>query len=154
MTRGMKAVVIKIPTRAVLVVYFLTLVSVGRSAEKPKPLPLWAQPVVLYLETLSKPDGGYGWPDQSFGHISATWAVVGAYKIVGREPPERDRLIDFVRTHHPFKVPTQRSVAHAGEMKSLVFQQIQSLNWLDASTSGFEDEVSTWGEPSEYPKFY
>jgi len=154
MTRGMKCVVFETHSRAVFLVCFLIVVSSARSAEKPKPLPLWAQPVVLYLETLSKPDGGYGWLDQSFGHVSATWAAIGSYKIIGREPPDRDRLIEFTRTHHPFKVPTQRSVAHAGELKSLVFQQIQSLRWLGAPSSGFESEVSKWGEPSVYPEFY
>jgi hypothetical protein len=154
MSRGLKVVAFEIPPRVVLLAFLLSFTPAGLAAGKPEPLPQWAQPVVLYLESLSKPDGGYGWPDQPFGHISASWAVIGSYEIIGREPPKRERLIEFVRTHHPFKVPTQRSVAHAGELKSIVFQQIQSLRWLGAPTTGFDEEVSRWGEPSTYPRFY
>jgi hypothetical protein len=154
MSRGLKGVAMEIPVRVVLLVCLFAAFPDGRAAEKLRPLPQWAQPVVLYLESLSKPDGGYGWPDQPFGHVSASWAVVGAYGIIGREPPDRERLIEFVGTRHPFKGQPQRSVAHAGELKSLVFQQIQSLRWLGAPVSGFDEEVATWGEPATYPKFY
>lgn len=154
MIHGLKDVFPVVFVPLIVMIVLIPLGSIAESTERLKPLPLWAQPVVLFLDSLEKPDGGYGWPDQPFGHVSATWAVTGAYKIIGREPPGRNRLVDFIRTNHPFDGSTPRSIAHAAELKTLVYQQVQSLQWLGESGDGFRNRVSEWELPSKYPKFY
>ena len=60
--------------------------------------------VAAYLASLARPDGGYGWAGQERSHLTPTFAVVGAYRALGSEPPRRERLIDFIRNTPPFRI--------------------------------------------------
>ena len=46
----------------------------------------WRSLVSAYLETLSRPDGGYAWPDQPHSHLTPTFAVVGTYQALALVP--------------------------------------------------------------------
>ena len=44
--------------------------------------------LLAYLESLSRPDGGYAWEDQPDSHLTPTFAVIGCYRCCGnRHPP-------------------------------------------------------------------
>src|SRR4051812_13658977 len=60
--------------------------------------------VTDYLETLRKSDHGYGWPDQEISHLTPAFHAIGAYHVLKQTPPEKDVLIEFVRTHHPREI--------------------------------------------------
>src|SRR5438477_12871657 len=84
--------------------------------------PAWHAAVLNYLATLARPDGGYAWVDQPESHLTPTFAVVGCYRALGAEPPHKDRLAEFVRTHHPFRLTKPER-----DPRLFEFQQIQSL---------------------------
>src|SRR6266699_921843 len=77
------------------------LPTIGRSAADP---PEWQTKVVSYLARLARPDGGYAWDDQPDSHLTPTFAAIGCHRALGAEPPHTDRLAEFVRTHHPFRL--------------------------------------------------
>ena len=105
--------------------------------------------VAAYLENLGRPDGGYAWPDQPHSHLTPTFAVIGCYRLLKRQPPNKARLADFVRTHHPFRVKKLER-----ELRVFEFEQIQSLLWLGADVSAFRERVRSWTKPSRYPAQY
>lgn len=105
--------------------------------------------VVAYLETLARDDGGYGWEDQAASHLTPTFGVIGAYRLLGRQPPRLGTLAAFVRTHHPFHIKKLER-----DLRGFEFQQIQSLLWLADDPSSFRDQVRGWKQPSVYPKQY
>jgi hypothetical protein len=34
-------------------------------------------------------------------HLTPTFGVIGCYHVLRQTPPNRDALVQFVRTHHP-----------------------------------------------------
>lgn len=109
----------------------------------------WQAAVTTYLESLARTDGGYAWPDQPQSHLTPTFAVIGCYRLLKRQPPKKDRLVEFVRTHHPFHVKKLER-----ELRVFEFQQIQSLVWLGEDVSAFRELVRRWTKPSRYPTQY
>src|SRR5436190_537965 len=83
--------------------------------------PEWQQRVVRYLEGLARADGGYGWEGQESSHTTPTFAIIGCYKLLGQEPPNKERLAKFVRTHHPRELKKLEQ-----EHRAFDWQQIQS----------------------------
>jgi hypothetical protein len=63
-----------------------------------------------YLESLRRSDGGYAWADQAQSHLTPSYAAVGCYCLFQREPPQKDALVEFLRTHHPSATPMADSV--------------------------------------------
>ena len=62
----------------------------------------WKEQLLNYIHTkLEKPDGGYGWEDQYDSHLTPTFAVIGILHDINSLPPNKESLIQFVRTHHP-----------------------------------------------------
>ncbi len=110
--------------------------------------------VLAYFETLARPDGGYGFGCEPTSHITATWAAVGAYRMLGRMPPHPDAIAEFVRTHHPYRGPHAESKPHAAELRSFTVQRIQTLKWLGQDASMFLDEVRGWRKPTTYAAMY
>jgi hypothetical protein len=111
--------------------------------------PAWASVVRPYLERLSRPDHGYAWEDQPTSHLSPTFAVIGCYRLLGEEPPAKDKLAEFVVGHHPFHIKTLER-----DLRVYEYQQIQSLLWLGKDPSAFRDQVKSWTHPSVYAKQY
>ncbi|HEY7326562.1 MAG TPA: prenyltransferase/squalene oxidase repeat-containing protein [Gemmataceae bacterium] len=105
--------------------------------------------ITSYLESLARSDGGYAWSDQPQSHLTPTFAVIGCYRLLKQQPPRKDRLADFVRTHHPFRVKKLER-----ELRVFEFQQIQSLIWLGGDASAFRELVRRWTKPSRYPAQY
>ena len=109
----------------------------------------WQAGVVAYLETLRRPDGGYAWDDQPTAHLTPTFAAIGAYRLLGLDPPGKAGLAEYVRAHHPFQIKKLEREMHAFE-----YQQIQALLWLGADAPGFREIVRGWTEPFHYTENY
>src|SRR4051812_20914924 len=54
----------------------------GATAVKSDP---WSS-LMAYLESLSRPDGGYAWADQEQSHLTPTFAVIGCYQVLKATP--------------------------------------------------------------------
>ena len=107
----------------------------------------WTREVCRYLETLRRPDGGYAWPDQPRSHLPPSFAAVGCYHLLQREPPDKDALAEFLRTHHPFHIKKLER-----DLRGFDFQQVQGLLWLGAEVTSFRERARDWKQPSLYPK--
>jgi hypothetical protein len=102
-----------------------------------------------YLGRLARPDGGYAWEDQAESHLTPTWAVIGCYHLLKQAPQGKDRLAEFVRTHHPFRIKRLER-----DLRVFEEQQVQSLLWLGADASAFRAQVRGWTRPTRYPTQY
>ncbi len=111
--------------------------------------PAWTQKVCGYLESLRWRDGGYAWADQAQSHLTPSFAAVGCYHLLGREPPDKAALVEFIRTHHPFRIKKLER-----DLRVFEYQQIQSLLWLGQDVSSFREQVRKWTKPSTYPAVY
>ena len=109
----------------------------------------WRKAVLAYLGSLARPDSGYAWEDQAESHLTPTFASIGSYRLLGVPPPDRARLADFLRTHHPGRLKKLEQEHHEFE-----FQQIQGLVWLGEDASSFRVQVRTWTRPYVYMKQY
>jgi len=108
-----------------------------------------------YFESLARPDGGYGWEDQADSHLTVTWAAVGSHRILGKEVPrKKEELLEFIRTHHPYRREGSEKNRHATELRTFVHQQIQVTKWLGADPSVYAEEVRKWTKPSAYLAAY
>lgn len=112
----------------------------------------WKAAVAAYLESLSRSDGGYAWPDQQRSHLTPTFDVIGSYKVLKSAtggPPNKSRLAEFVRTHHPAQLRKLEQ-----DHLEFEFQQMQSLLWLGEDASAFREQVLSWKKPKGYLKQY
>ncbi|MBL7153035.1 MAG: prenyltransferase [Phycisphaerae bacterium] len=123
--------------------------AVARVAQAQRRSGLWVEEVLKYLEALRRGDGGYGWTEQERSHLTPTFAAIGCYHLMGREPPEKRSLVEFVRTHHPFRIKKLER-----DLKVFEYQQIQSLLWLGEDAGSFRKQVQSWKRASVYPKQY
>src|SRR5581483_3410632 len=106
-------------------------------------------PVTRYLATLARPDGGYAFADQADSHLTPTFGAIGCFHLLGLPPPNRDALVEFVRTHHPSRLKKLEQ-----ERRGFEYQQVQALAWLEADASEFREKISAWSEPLAYMKRY
>src|ERR1044072_4591331 len=90
----------------------------------------WQGAVIRYLESLARADGGYAWEDQEQSHLTPTFAVVGCYRTLKQEPPNKAKLAGFIRTHHPRELKKLEQ-----ERRVFEFQQVQALVWLGEDAS-------------------
>lgn len=91
---------------------------------------------------MRRTDGGCNWPDQDRSHLTPTFAAIACYPIIGREPPDKSSLAEYVRTHHPFRIKKLER-----DLKVFEYEQIQSLLWLGEDASSFSEQVRSWGKP-------
>ena len=122
-----------------------TVLASRVAAEPVSPRPDWPPGVGAYLERLSRPGGGYAWDDLARAHLTPTYAVIGCYRLLGQEPPDKERLAEFIRTQHPARLRKLEQEHYVFE-----FQQIQSLLWLGTDASSFHALVRTWTRPPRY----
>jgi prenyltransferase beta subunit len=111
--------------------------------------PDWRGTVTNYLATLARPDGGYAWHEKAESHLTPTFAVIGCHRLLKIEPPNKAKLVEFVRTHHPFQIKKLER-----DIRVFEFQQIQSLLWLGADASSFSQQVRGWKKPTAYNTRY
>jgi hypothetical protein len=102
-----------------------------------------------YLQTLARPDGGYAWGDQEITHLTPTFGVIGAYRVMQIPPPNGDRLTEYVRTHHPRELKKLEQ-----ERRIFDWQQVQALTWLGADASEFKPKIAALTKPLGYLKQY
>lgn len=125
---------------SLLSVVIITAFAAGVTAQ-----PSWKSAALNYIQQhLAKPDGGYGWEDQPDGHLTPTYAVIGMLNDLGRLPSNKESLIAYVKTHHPQRGKNIEAGPSGTEERDLVYQQIQSLVWLQAGVSSFATEVMAW----------
>ena len=109
----------------------------------------WQITVKQFLQGLSRADGGYGWVNKEAPHLTPTFAVIGCYRVLREIPPSREKLVEFVRTHHPSGLKKLEQPHRAFD-----YQQIQSLLWLGEDAASFRDIVRSWTSPIAYLKQY
>lgn len=107
------------------------------------------EPLLRYLESLARPDGGYGFEGQERSHLTSSFAVAGCYQLLRRMPPNRDRLAQFIRRNHPRELKKLEQ-----ERRVFEFQQIQALAWLESDLSEFHDTIRPWTKPLAYLRQY
>lgn len=105
--------------------------------------------LLAYLETLARPDGGYGWPQWDRGHLTPTFAVVGCHHLLKQEPPRRPQLVEFLRTRHPFHLKVLEHPFPVFE-----YQQLQALRWLGEDVAPLRAGVAPWTGITKYPPRY
>jgi hypothetical protein len=108
-----------------------------------------AQAVLNYLAAHARPDGGYAFTDQQRSHLTPTYAVIGAYRLLGHTPPNKTALTEYVRTHHPRELKKLEQ-----ERRIFEFQQVQALVWLGDPAAEFRERLATWVAPLPYLKQY
>lgn len=113
-----------------------------------------ARRIADWLETLARPDGGYGWPGQPDGHLVVGYAVAGACHALGRRPPRVAEMAAWVRNAHPLRGPDPETRVHSAELKEIVYWQIRTLAWLGQDASSFAAEVRGWRTVSAYATNY
>jgi hypothetical protein len=121
----------------------------GPAAAPSNGAPQWRQSVLEYLQTLARPDGGYAWADQEQSHLTPTFAVIGCYKLLNHDLPDRKQLAAFVRDNHPSRLKKLEQ-----ERRAFEFQQIQALIWLGDDAADFRERILAWKEPLAYMKQY
>ncbi|MDO4627969.1 MAG: prenyltransferase/squalene oxidase repeat-containing protein [Planctomycetia bacterium] len=86
-----------------------------------------------YLESLAKPDGGYGWPEQEDSYPEVIFAVVGVYHLLRELPPQPEAVAEAI-LRNPYSGKFQQTRPHASSPYHLAYQQMQTLTWLGKST--------------------
>ena len=105
--------------------------------------------ILNYLETLARPDGGYGWEGQEHSHLTATFYVIGCYRLLEHTPPNRSALAEFIRAHHPGVLKKLEQ-----ERRIFEFQQVQALAWLNEDALAIKEKILGWKQPLAYLKQY
>ena len=116
---------------------------------QPAETAVWRNRLFRYLESLARPDGGYAWEDQEQSHLTPTFAVIGCYRALRQDPPNKTRLAEFVRTHHPRELKKLEQ-----ERRVFEFQQVQALVWLGDDASELKERILAWTQPLAYLKQY
>lgn len=117
----------------------------------------WKKELLNYIHTkLAKPDGGFGWEEQYDSHSTPTYAVTGILYDINELPNDKQRLAEFIRTHHPQKGTDKKvnyvaGAAVRGEagpsgsnLRNLVYEQIRAILWLGGDVSYFKEDVKSW----------
>lgn len=136
---------------------WLSLIILFTSFKEAPAQATWKEGVLHYInEKLAKSDGGYGWEGQPDSHLTPTFAVIGILHDLDQLPDDRVPLIDFVRTHHPQHGLNKEAGPSGAEVRTLVYQQIQGILWLEGDIAAFKDEVRNWksqaGKIANYEK--
>jgi len=109
----------------------------------------WMADVAGYLESVRGADGGYGWWAGERSHLTPSYAAAGCYHLMGQEPPNKNTLAEYIRTHHPFRVKKLER-----DLRVFEYEQIQGLLWLGENADSFRGQVQGWTKPSAYPRQY
>lgn len=105
--------------------------------------------ILAYFRRHARPDGGYAFDGQQRSHLTPTFAVIASHRLLGVELPEKERLIAFVRTHHPRELKKLEQ-----ERRIFEFQQVQALRWLGDDAADFRDKIGAIVKPQEYKRQY
>ncbi|HTE11198.1 MAG TPA: prenyltransferase/squalene oxidase repeat-containing protein, partial [Chitinophagaceae bacterium] len=105
----------------------------------------WKTDLLAYIQNkLAKPGGGYGWEDQPDAHLTPTFAVTGILYDLDQLPAGKNKLADFILSHHPQFGTDAEGGPSGTEMRDLVYQQIQAMLWLGADVSSFKQKITEW----------
>lgn len=129
--------------------FSLSFGAVGAGAATESAPDLGIPQLKTFLESLSRPDGGYAFPGQGRSHLTSSFAAVGCYHALGEQPPRPKQLASFIRENHPSRLKKLEQ-----EHREFDYQQIQALVWLAQDVSEFKTKVETWTKPTVYLKQY
>jgi prenyltransferase beta subunit len=108
------------------------------------------QPIVNYWESLARPGGGYGWPDNPDSALSVTYAAIASYRLLGVEPPRKAELARFLREGYPMDPPRRKD----RPLHRYDYEQAQSLAWLGEPLDEFRTGAAEWVKPSYFTNRY
>jgi hypothetical protein len=129
--------------------------AAGLVAALPRRLAAQAAPssghaaVLAYLARHLRADHGYAFADQDRSHLAPTFAVIGAYRLLGETPPHREALRAYVRAHHPRELKKLEQ-----ERRIFDYQQVQALAWLGDDAADFRPRFVPQIAPLPYLKQY
>jgi prenyltransferase beta subunit len=107
-------------------------------------------PVLNYLRSLMRPDGGYAWPDDPGSALPTTYAALACYRFLGEDPPAKTALAQYVRTSYP-QILMRIGDSDPHPMHQFDYEQVQCLLWLGEPVDGFIPRPSRWVKPDFYP---
>ena len=110
----------------------------------------WLASIQRYWESLARPDGGYGWPDNPHACLTVTYAAIACYRLLGQAPPRKSALAEFLRGAYP--MPAYRLKTRP--LHRFDYEQMQSLAWLGEPLDSFRDQAAGWVKPSPFDKYY
>jgi hypothetical protein len=105
-------------------------------------------PVLRYLHSLRRADGGYAWPDDPGSTLPTTFAALACFRLLREEPPARSEIARFLRGSYP------QVLIHRKDDRPLHrfdYEQVQSLLWLGEPVDSFRARASQWVKPYLYP---
>ncbi len=93
-------------------------------------------PVLDYLHSLMRLDGGYAWPDDPEAALPTTYAALACYRLLGEDPPAKAALTQYVRNSYP-QILTRIGDGDPHPMHQFDYEQVQCLLWLGEPVDGF-----------------
>ncbi len=72
-----------------------------------------------------------------------------AIALLKQTPPNKTKLAEFIRTHHPRELKKLEQ-----ERRAFEFQQVQALVWLGEDASELKERILAWNQPLAYLKQY
>jgi prenyltransferase beta subunit len=146
------------------ITYLLVLLIIGIVPLTAQGQGVWRTNLLKYINSkLLKTDGGYGWEDQPDSHSTVCFAVTGTLFDLDTLPPDKAKLAEFIRTHHPQRGPNKEAGPSGSDLRNLTYEQIQAILWLGGDVSSFSAMVSGWKtqagllanyEDHKYPVMY
>lgn len=112
-----------------------------------------------YLETLRQTDGAYAYPGQDVSHLSATYAAVMTYAVLGRQVPGDVRKLAGLVAKGLYPIPSQSGEAartrwHAANLREYRLQQVRALRALGDKSGAFRQEIDRRETVDGYMRAY
>lgn len=126
------------------------LSALSFTALLPKAVAEGVSPVLNYLHSLVRPDGGYAWPDDPQSALPTTYAALACYRLLGQKPPAKAALTQFVRVSYP-QILMRLGDGDPHPMHQFDYEQMQCLMWLGEPIDVFKPRVARWVKPDFYP---
>ncbi|MPY90821.1 MAG: prenyltransferase [Luteitalea sp.] len=122
----------------------------GTLASHAQPRATSFERVVSYLQSLARPEGAFGWPDDDTATLTPTFAAVGCFRLLKIDVPNATMVARFVQTTYP--VPERRRTERP--LWRFDYEQVQTLLWLGEAVDRFVSLANTWTEPAKFTEAY
>ena len=115
--------------------------------------------ICRYLDTLRQTDGAYAYPGQDASHLSATYAAVMTYAVLGRQVPGDVRKLAGLVANDLYPSPSQSGEAartrwHAANLREYRLQQVRALRALGDKSEAFRQEIDRCETVDGYMRAY
>ena len=109
-----------------------------------------SSPILAYLRSLERPDGGYAWPDDPESALPTTYASLACYRLLGEDPPAKAAMTQYVRIAYP-QILRRLGDGDPHPMHQFDYEQVQCLLWLGQPIDDYKPRASKWVRPNFYP---